>query len=117
MQKEGETKVEPFFNQFYQDIVKTVPVLEPGLAMKIMRLEKELLYGPPHVHLDVKYKDGVNYQEKVDAARDNHHVLASVSRWNDGVILTGSMTIELVQKICTDPDITQITGYANAAHN
>ena len=117
MAQQTKHQIEPFMDQFYQDIMRTVPGLDPYLAMKIMRLEKELLYGPPHVHLNVEFKAGVDFQVKVDAARQNYHVLASVSRWNDGVILSGSMNIALVQKICSDPDIVRITGYANAAHN
>ena len=103
-------------DQFYQDIMRIVPHLDPYLAMKIMRLNKELDYRPPHVNLKVAYKEGISLHEKQEKARDNYPLQIAVSRWNDGVIMSGQMTMELVQKICSDPDIVSITGEANAGH-
>ena len=108
-------RIEPFMDQFYQDIMRTVPNLDPYLAMKIMRLNKELLYRPPHVHLNIEYKEGTNLQQKVDQGRDNYPIQIAKSRWDDGVIMTGMMDVDLVQKICADADIIRITGDANAA--
>ena len=108
-------RIEPFMDQFYQDILRTVPNLDPYLAMKVMRLNKELKYRPPHVHLNIEYKEGTNLQQKVDQGRDNYPIQIAKSRWDDGVIMTGMMDVELVQKICSDPDIVRITGDANAA--
>ena len=42
-------------------------------------------------------------------------VQAAVSRWGDGVILSGLMDVQLVEKICSDPDIVEITGNVTAA--
>ena len=108
-------RIEPFMDQFYQDIMRTVPHLDPYLAMKIMRLNKELLYRPPHVHLNIEYKDGINLQYKQETLRDDFPLQVAESRWHDSVIITGMMDVETVQKICADPDIVRITGDANAA--
>ena len=51
----------------------------------------------------------------MDQGRDNYPIQIAKSRWDDGVIMTGMMDVELVQKICSDPDIIRITGDANAA--
>ena len=107
--------IEPFMDQFYQDIMRTDPHLDPYLAMKIMRLNKELQYRPPHVHLVVEYKEGTDLHEKQERARDNFPLQVAESRWHDSVIITGMMDVETVQKICEDPDIVRITGDANAA--
>ena len=111
----AKKRIEPFMDQFYQDILRTVPNLDPYLAMKIMRLNKELQYRPPHVHLTVEYKKGINLNYKQEKARDDFPLQVAESRWHDCVIITGMMDVETVQKICADPDIVRITGDANAA--
>ena len=88
MKQQTKTTLEPFYDQFYQDILRSFPGLDPMLAMKIVKLNKTLLYRPPHVHFYVKYKEGVNFQQKVDYVRDHYQpVQAAVSRWGDGVIM------------------------------
>ena len=115
MEQKVKHRIEPFMDQFYQDILRTVPNLEPYLAMKIMRLNKELQYRPPHVHLKAEYKEGTYLKNKVEKIRDDFPLQVTESRWHDSVIITGMMDVEMVQKICADPDIVRITGDANAA--
>ena len=115
MEQQQRHRIEPFMDQFYQDIMRTVPGLEPYLAMKIMRLNRELKLRPPHVHLKVEYKPGTNLSEKVEKNRDETPLQVAESRWHDSLIITGPMDVELVQQVCADPDIVRITGDVNAA--
>ena len=115
MAKIEKESVESFKDQFYQNINRTIPNLDPYLAMKIMRLNKELQYRPPHVHLNIEYKDGISLHYKQEKLRDDFPLQVSESRWHDCVIISGMMDVETVQKICADPDIVKITGNANAA--
>ncbi|KAF6242915.1 hypothetical protein C6988_07030 [Nitrosopumilus sp. b1] len=110
------------YNSFRKEVKTQIPPIEPDLAIKIMRIQRKLekispTRSKPHVNLYVKYKEGIEYQEKVDRIRDKYPIQASVSRWNDGIILSGLMSIDNVQTICSDPDITEVNGEANSRHN
>ena len=63
--KEQHSSVEPYFHQFFQDVVRTNPKVDPELLIKIMMLQVNLknYVGPdiPHVHLEASYKDGVDH--------------------------------------------------------
>ena len=115
-------QIEPMYEQLYQNIHKEIPVLDPDVAIRVMQITRSLekispTRSKPHVHLDVKYKDGVNLGAKVDDIRDKYPIQAAVNKWNDGVIISGLMSIKNVQKVCSDPDMVEVKGSVNARHN
>ncbi len=106
----------------YQEINQQTPTLDPNLAIRIMQIQTSLekihpSRSKPHVHLYIKYKDGISFQEKVDKMRDKYPIQCAVSRWGDGVIVSGLMNVKNVQTISSDPDIAEVKGEANARHN
>ncbi len=114
--------LEDVYKQLSKQISEQTPTLDPHLAIKIMQIQQSLakLYpsrSKPHVHLYVKYKDGVSFQEKVDMMRDKYPIQCAVSRWGDGVIVSGLMSVKNVQTILSDPDIVEVKGEASARHN
>ena len=114
--------LEVAYDQFYNEIVEQSPALDPDLAIRVMQIQRSLekispTRSKPHVHLYVKYKDGINFQEKVDAMRDQYPVQSAVSRWGDGVVVSGLMSIKNVQTICSDQDIVEVKGEASSRHN
>ena len=114
--------LEPIYDQFYQHILQEIPVLDPDVAIRVMQITRSLAKisptrSKPHVHLDVKYKDGVNLGAKVDEIRDKYPIQAAVNKWNDGVIISGLMSIENVKTVCSDSDMVEVKGSANARHN
>ena len=114
--------LEPVYDQFYQHILAKSPALDPDLAIRIMQIQRSLKKispsrSKPHVNLYVKYRDGVKLDQKVEEYRDKYPIQSSVSRWQDGVILSGLMSIDNVQTIASDSDIVDIKGQANARHN
>ena len=114
--------LEDVYQQLSKQINEQTPTLDSDLAIKIMQIQQSLqkLYpsrSKPHVNLKVKYKDGISFQEKVDGIRDKYPVQCAVSRWGDGVIVSGLMSVKNVQTICSDPDIVEVKGEANARHN
>ena len=119
--KEQHPSVEPYFHQFFQDVVKTNPKVDPELLIRVMLLEVNLknYVGPdiPHVHLEASYKDGVDLYQKQEEARDKYPIEVTTSRWGKGVIFSGLMSVRHVEKIASDPDIVKITGRASPRHN
>ena len=114
--------LEPIYDQFYQHILDQVPALDPDLAIRVMQIQRSLskispTRSKPHVNLYVKYKDGIVLQKKVDEMRDKYPIQSAVSRWGDGVVLSGLMSIKNVQTVCSDPDIVEVKGQADARHN
>lgn len=114
--------LEVVYDQFYQHVLDQSPALDPDLAIRVIQIQRSLekispTRSKPHVNLYVKYKDGVNFQEKVDAMRDQYPVQSAVSRWGDGVIVSGLMSVKNVQTICSDPEIVEVKGKASARHN
>ena len=114
--------LEPMYDKLYQNISQEIPVLDPDIAIRVMQITRSLekispTRAKPHVHLDVKYKDGVDLHKKVDEIRDNYPIQAAVNKWGDGVIILGLMSIKNVQTVCSDPDMVEVTGLANARHN
>ena len=110
--------LEPVYEQMRDDLSSIVPKMDPALIVKIMNIEKRLQEGlpphTPHVHLYVYYKEGVKLHQKQEYLRDNYPLQVAVSRWNDGVLVTGLMDIQTVQSICSDSDIVKVKGDANA---
>ena len=119
--REHQPSVEPFFHQFFQDVIKTNPKVDPELLIKIMMFQVNLknYVGPdiPHVHLDVKYKDGIDLHKKQEEARDKYPIEVTTNKWGDGVIFSGLMGVRHVEKIASDPDIVKVTGKASPRHN
>ena len=119
--KEQQPSVEPVFYQFLQDVINTNPKVDPELLIKIMMFQVNLkkYVGPdiPHVHLDVKYKDGIDLHRKQEEARDKYPIEITTNKWGDAVIFSGLMGVRHVEKIASDPDIVRITGKATPRHN
>ena len=113
--------LEPIYDQFYQHILQESPSLDPDLAIRVMQIQRSLkkispTRSKPHVHLDIKYKDGVKLGKKVDEMRDKYPIQVGVNKWGDAVIVSGLMDISNVQTICSDPDIVEVKGKADARH-
>ena len=119
--KEQQPSVEPVFYQFLQDVINTNPKVDPELLIKIMMFQVNLkkYAGPdiPHVHLDVKYIDGIDLHRKQEEARDKYPIEITTNKWGDAVIFSGLMGVRHVEKIASDPDIVRITGKATPRHN
>ena len=119
--QEQHSSVEPYFHQFFQDVVKINPKVDPELLIKIMMLQVNLknYVGPdiPHVHLEALYKDGVDLHQKQEEARDKYPIEVTKNAWGKSVIFSGLMNVRHVEKIASDPDIVKITGRASPRHN
>ena len=119
--KEQPPSIEPYFHQFFQDVVRAMPKVDPELLIKVMMAELNLkkYVGPdiPHVNLYVHYKDGVDLHQKQEEGRDRYPIEVTVSRWEDGVIFSGLMSIKNVQTVCSDTDIVKVTGKVSPRHN
>lgn len=119
--KQQNSGIEPFFHQFFQDVVKKMPKVDPELLIKVMTYEVTLknYVGPdiPHVNLYVYYKDGVDLYKKQEEGRDKYPIEVTTSRWGDGVIFSGLMSIKNIETICSDPDIVKVIGKASPRHN
>lgn len=116
-QKQG---IEPYFYQFYQDIIKTAPNVDPDLVIKLLLMEAKLREehpsrAKPHVNLYVTYKQGIDLHQKQERARDDYPIQVSKSRWNDGVVMVGLMSMKNVELIASDPDIVMIKGRVSPA--
>ena len=118
--KEQSSSVEPYFHQFFQDVVKAMPKVDPELLVKVMMYQVSLkkYVGPdiPHVNLYVYYRDGTDLHQKQEG-RDKYPIEVTASRWEDGVIFSGLMSIKNVEMICSDPDIVKVTGKTSPRHN
>lgn len=114
-------KLEPYFYQFFQDVVSTMPKVDPDLLIRVMMFQVNLKKYPgpdiPHVNLYVHYKDGVNLHQKQEQGRDKYPFEVTTSRWGDGVIFSGLMSLGTVESVCSDPDIVKVTGEAKPTHN
>ena len=119
--KEQPLSVEPYFNQFFQDVVRAMPKVDPELLIKVMMYQVNLkkYVGPdiPHVHLDVQYKEGTDLHQKQEEGRDKYPIEVTTNKWGDGVIFSGLMSIKNVEMVCSDPDIVKVTGKASPRHN
>ena len=119
--REQHSSVEPYFHQFFQDVVRTNPKVDPELLIKVMMFQVNLrnYAGPdiPHVHLDVQYRDGTDLHQKQEEARDKYPIEITTNKWGDGVIFSGRMGVRHVEKIASDPDIVKVTGKASPRHN
>ena len=115
------SKLTELFSEFYQNIEKSIPKLDPQLAVKIMLLEMNLKdyvgAKKPHVNLSVQYKEGTDLGRKQEEARDKYPIEVTVNKWQDGVIFSGLMSISNVETICSDPDIIKVSGKASPRHN
>ena len=113
--------LEPYFHQFFQHVVQTMPRVDPELLIRVMMFEVNLknYMGPdvPHVNLHVEYKEGVDLHQKQEEGRDKYPIEVTVNKWGDRVIFSGLMSIKNVQTICSDPDIVKVTGRASPRHN
>ncbi len=109
------------FDQFFDQLKSTHPKIDPELLVKIMMFEKSLkdYVGPdlPHVHLDVKYEDGVDLKQKQEEGRDKFPIEVTTNKWGDAVIFSGLMGVRHVEKVCSDPQIVKVTGTATPRHN
>ena len=119
--EEQHASIEPYFHQFFQDVVRAMPKVDPELLIRIMLFELNLrkYSGPdiPHVHLDVTYKEGVDLHQKQEEGRDKYPIEITTNKWGDAVIFSGLMGVRHVEKIASDPDIVKITGRASPRHN
>ena len=113
--------VEPYFHQFFQQVVQAMPHVDPQLLIRVMMFEMNLkdYMGAkvPHVNLYVQYKEGVDLHQKQEEGRDKYPIEVTKSRWGDGVVFSGLMSIKHVELICSDPDILKVTGKASPRHN
>ena len=113
--------IEPYFNQFFQNIVQIHPKIDPEILIKVMMFQVSLkkYVGPdiPHVNLYVYYKDGIDLHQKQEEGRDKYPIEVTTSRWGDGVIFSGLMGIKHIEKVCSDPDIVKVTGKVAPRHN
>ena len=116
--KEQHNSVEPYFHQFFQDVVRTMPKVDPELLIKVMMFQVNLknYVGPniPHVNLYVEYKKGVDLHQKQEEGRDKYPIEVTTSKWG---IFSGLMSVKNVETICSDPDIVRVTGKASPRHN
>lgn len=117
-----EQSLEPIFEQFYKHVHEQAPLLEPEFVFKVIQIQKSLYEitptrSKPHVNLYIKYKDGVDFEKKVNEMRDKYPIQSAASKWGDGVIASGLMSIKNVQTVCSDPDIVEVIGKVNARHN
>jgi len=119
--KEQPISVEPYFNQFFQDVVRAMPKVDPELLIKVMMYQVSLkkYVGPdiPHVNLYVYYRDGIDLHQKQEEGRDKYPIEVTASRWGDGVIFSGLMSMKNIETVCSDPDIVKVTGKASPRHN
>jgi hypothetical protein len=91
-----------------------MPHVDPQLLIKVMMLEMNLkdYMGAkiPHVNLYVQYKEGIDLHQKQEEGRNKYPIEVTASRWEDGVIFSGLMSIKNVETVCSDPDIVKVTG-------
>ena len=118
---ENVSNLTTLFDQFFDQLKAAHPKIDPELLVKIMLFEKSLkdYVGPdlPHVHLDVKYEDGVDLKLKQEEGRDKFPIEVTTNKWGDAVIFSGLMGVRHVEKICVDPQIVKVTGNATPRHN
>ena len=119
--REQPVNVELYFHQFFQSVVGAMPKVDPELLIRIMMFQVNLkkYVGPdiPHVNLYVYYKEGIDLHQKQEQGRDKYPIEITTSKWGDGVIFSGLMSIKNVQTICSDTDIVKVTGKATPRHN
>ena len=119
--KEQPMSVEPYFHQFFQDVVNTNPKVDPELLIRVMMFQVNLkkYSGPdiPHVHLHVVYKEGTDLHQKQEEGRDKYPIEVTTDKWGEGVIFSGLMSVKHVELIASDPDIVKVTGKASPRHN
>lgn len=113
--------IEPLFRQFLNQVMNSLPKIDPELIVRILLFELNLkrYVGPdiPHVNLYVYYKEGTDLHQKQEEGRDKYPIEITQSRWGDGVIFSGLMGIKHVETIIQDPDIVRVTGSAKPTHN
>ena len=118
---EQPMQLESFFHQFFQQVVQTMPKVDPELLIRVMMFEVNLkkYVGPdiPHVNLHVTYGEGIDLHQKQEECRDRYPIEVTTNKWGDAVIFSGLMGIKHVQKVCSDPDIVKVTGRASPRHN
>ena len=118
---EQHSSVEPYFHQFFQQVVQSMPHVDPQLLIKVMMMEMNLkdYIGAkiPHVNLYVQYREGIDLHQKQEEGRDKYPIEVTASRWEDGVIFSGLMNIKNVETVCSDPDIVRVTGKVSPRHN
>ncbi len=112
--------IEPYFYQFCQQIIQKLPNVDPELVVKTLVTETSLrkdhpTRSKPHLNLYVYYKDGVDLHSKQEEGRDKYPIQIAVSRWHDGVIMSGLVNMKNLEMIASDPDIVKITGKVSAA--
>ena len=119
--KEQPMSIEPYFHQFFQDVVNTNPKVDPELLIKVMMFQVNLknYSGPdiPHVNLHVTYKEGTDLHQKQEEGRDKYPIEVTTDKWGEGVIFSGLMSVKNVELIASDPDIVKVVGKASPRHN
>ncbi len=120
--KQGTKKspIELHFDEFCQAIVKKLPNVDTELVIRTLLLEASLKEdhpsrSKPHLNLYVYYKDGIDLDEKSHESRDKYPIQIAVSRWNDGLVMSGLVNMKNLETIASDPDVVKITGKASAA--
>ena len=85
--RKQQNSVEPYFHQFFQQVVQSMPHVDPQLLIKVMMLEMNLkdYMGAkiPHVNLYVQYKEGTDLHQKQEEGRDKYPIEVTASRWED----------------------------------
>ena len=76
---EQHSSVEPYFHQFFQQVVQSMPHVDPQLLIKVMMMEMNLkdYMGAkiPHVNLYVQYREGIDLHQKQEEGRDRKSTL------------------------------------------
>lgn len=104
------------YDQFLIDLTRILPKIDPNFACRMMYLERKLAKESPpepHVALTIEYKSGVDKEAKRAELRDKFNLEVDLMDEPNKVLSMGSMFLDKISKIGSDPDIIKISGKAS----
>lgn len=109
------SQVESKYDEFLANLQKTLRVIDPTFATRLMYLERKIpkTYHPtvkPHVSLTIRYKQGTDRNKKQFFLRDKYGFMVELLDEPHEILCMGYMDMGMVERIAVDPDIELITG-------
>lgn len=111
------SSVEQKYDQFLSELKQLVGPLDVNFATRLMYLERKMAKSlqpsvKPHVVLTIRYKNGIDRNDKISSLRDKGYMTENLDDPNE-ILCAGYMNIDDVLSITSDPDVENATGKAS----
>ncbi len=110
--------VEAKYDQLHSNLQNELGPIDANFAMRLMYLERKVLKSSypsvkPHVVLTIKYKQGIDRENKKSKLRTKYGMMVESIDNPQEILVVGYMDMNDITKISSDSDIDKITGKAS----